>query len=54
MLVMGVIFVFLMIYIFKCYYSFEDKLILYYFKVFCELVGEILCICCKKKNVVDG
>lgn len=54
MLAMGVTSVLLTIYILKCHHSPEDKPIPHYLKVFCELVGKISCICCKKKNVVDG
>lgn len=45
---------FLTIYILKCHHSPDDKPIPNYLKRFCELVGKISCICCKKKNVVDG
>lgn len=54
MLSMGVTSVLLTIYILKCHHSPEDKPIPNYLKRFCELVGKISCICCKKKNVVDG
>lgn len=45
---------FLTIYILKCHHSPDDKPIPNYLKRFCELVVKISCICCKKKNVVDG